>query len=370
MAPRSPFSLSRSTSTASTPHRSAHSSSNTNIPHEPSPNDDGEVHIRLVPHVTYNSQCHVFDVIERSLQQGVILKLGRYNNNRRTNNSNHLSFKSKVVSRSHAELWCENGRVYIRDTSSSTGTFVNRIRLPPVDADFSLSAKELSNGDIIQLGVDYQLGIESIYRAVRMRLQFSHHRPTNNNQEQIENEKKSSFSKAAFQQLCGRITSNNKSQSFQQHSNGHDHLHHDSTLKILDRNDIQECCICLYAVAPTQALFVAPCSHVFHFKCLRPLIELNFPAFSCPLCRTYSDLQANVEIDIEDILETSSDKNFASPTVIEEQSSSSSSAFSDTADTGPSTARNTTNKIFSGSSPFIKHVLFSSANGLRSIITS
>lgn len=47
-----------------------------------------------------------------------------------------------------------------------------------------------------------------------------------------------------------------------------------------------------------QALFIAPCSHVTHFKCIRPLIEQNYPGFCCPLCRTYADLEADVEIDL------------------------------------------------------------------------
>lgn len=66
-----------------------------------------------------------------------------------------------------------------------------------------------------------------------------------------------------------------------------------------------------------QALFIAPCSHVTvrlsspspprssqltklasqHYKCIRPLILQNYPGFSCPLCRTYADLEADVEID-------------------------------------------------------------------------
>ena len=52
-------------------------------------------------------------------------------------------------------------------------------------------------------------------------------------------------------------------------------------------------------MAIRQALFIAPCSHTFHFKCIRPLIEAHHPSFSCPLCRTYADLEEDVEIEIE-----------------------------------------------------------------------
>lgn len=48
-----------------------------------------------------------------------------------------------------------------------------------------------------------------------------------------------------------------------------------------------------------QALFIAPCSHTFHYKCIRPLLESHHPAFSCPLCRTFADLEEDVEVEIE-----------------------------------------------------------------------
>ncbi|KAI7856751.1 hypothetical protein BDC45DRAFT_429382, partial [Circinella umbellata] len=70
--------------------------------------------------------------------------------------------------------------------------------------------------------------------------------------------------------------------------------------RMIQHDDIPECSICLYAIAPSQALFVAPCAHIFHLKCLLPWIELSFPDFSCPLCRTYSDLEAKVEVDEDD----------------------------------------------------------------------
>lgn len=51
--------------------------------------------------------------------------------------------------------------MYFRDVGSSSGTFLNRLRLSP-------SGKEsrpypLKSGDIIQLGVDYQGRQEGIY---------------------------------------------------------------------------------------------------------------------------------------------------------------------------------------------------------------
>lgn len=58
-----------------------------------------------------------------------------------------------------------------------------------------------------------------------------------------------------------------------------------------------DCCICLFRIASFQSLFVAPCSHVYHYKCIRPLLVANHPGFLCPLCRTFADLEDSVEID-------------------------------------------------------------------------
>lgn len=61
-------------------------------------------------------------------------------------------FDSKVLSRSHAEIWHDAGTVYIKDTGSSNGTYINNKRL-------SASGKEseptpLSGGQTLRLGVD------------------------------------------------------------------------------------------------------------------------------------------------------------------------------------------------------------------------
>jgi hypothetical protein len=56
-----------------------------------------------------------------------------------------------------------------------------------------------------------------------------------------------------------------------------------------------------------QALFIAPCSHAFHYKCLRPLLDTHYPAFVCPLCRTFADLEADVEVDADEWEEPDAD---------------------------------------------------------------
>jgi hypothetical protein len=72
------------------------------------------VHIKLVPNVGTTNRCFVFDVVDRELESGgPPLKLGRYSD--RTVVSDRLSFKSKVVSRYHAEIWISDldGKVWV-----------------------------------------------------------------------------------------------------------------------------------------------------------------------------------------------------------------------------------------------------------------
>lgn len=85
-------------------------------------------------------------------------------------------------------------------------------------------------------------------------------------------------------------------------SSGHKQGQEEQEAEETDEEDIHvdECCICLFAIAPFQALFVAPCSHTFHYKCLRPLL-LNHPGFACPLCRNYADLDASVSLEVEEV---------------------------------------------------------------------
>jgi hypothetical protein len=49
-------------------------------------------------------------------------------------------------------------------------------------------------------------------------------------------------------------------------------------------------------VQPCQSLFVAPCSHVWHYKCIRPILNgPTWPNFLCPNCRAVADLEEDVE---------------------------------------------------------------------------
>ncbi|KAI8340457.1 SMAD/FHA domain-containing protein [Chlamydoabsidia padenii] len=91
------------------------------------------------------------------MRKGITLNVGRHSENKMQSNS--LIFKSKVVSRQHAEIWIgDNNKVLIRDLGSSSGTFLNSERLSPANTkseDF-----ELTDGDILRIGTSYRGGIQ------------------------------------------------------------------------------------------------------------------------------------------------------------------------------------------------------------------
>lgn len=122
-----------------------------------------------------------FPPISRTLPSGgEVIRVGRYSE-RDGQNIGHLianqpsaapvGFKSKVVSRRHCEFWCEQGKWFIRDVKSSSGTFLNHIRLSPPSQDSK--AFPINDGDIIQLGIDFKGGEEMIFRCVKMRVELN-----------------------------------------------------------------------------------------------------------------------------------------------------------------------------------------------------
>ncbi|KAI8810165.1 hypothetical protein BJ742DRAFT_210103 [Cladochytrium replicatum] len=181
-----------------------------------------------------------------------------------------IAFRSKVVSRTHAELWVgADNQLYLKDVGSSSGTFVNRLRL-------SASGKEsrpcaLKSGDVIQLGVDYQGRQEEIYKCVLIKLFIS-----------IRTGKKPKANSA-------RLKASIRALLAAMNPNAQDPTEASAT----------DCCICLCAMSPAQALFLAPCSHCYHYKCVSTLLGSNL-MFQCPLCRQVANLDANVTNENED----------------------------------------------------------------------
>lgn len=80
-----------------------------------------------------------------------------------------VGFKSKVVSRKHCEFSFANGQWYLRDVGSSSGTFLNHIRLS--QPNMSSRLYPVRDGDIVQLGIDFRGGEEMIFRCVRIRIE-------------------------------------------------------------------------------------------------------------------------------------------------------------------------------------------------------
>jgi pSer/pThr/pTyr-binding forkhead associated (FHA) protein len=120
-------------------------------------------HIRLVPHLESNRSLH-FDPVDRTLTSFSVVSVGRFTDRSavsRPHDPARIAFKSKVVSRGHADIWCDNGgKFFIKDTKSSSGTFLNHIRLSGPGAESR--PFPVKDGDILQLGVDYQGGTEEI----------------------------------------------------------------------------------------------------------------------------------------------------------------------------------------------------------------
>ena len=136
--------------------------------------------IRLIPYQDpRNRPSLAFPVTSRTLpHEDCVIRVGRYSE-RDTNpnpppnapSSAPVGFKSKVVSRRHCEFWCSQGQWYIKDMKSSSGTFLNHIRLsaPSVES----KPFPVHDGDVVQLGIDFRGGEEMIFRCVKIRVEVN-----------------------------------------------------------------------------------------------------------------------------------------------------------------------------------------------------
>ncbi|OHW91141.1 FHA domain-containing protein [Colletotrichum incanum] len=214
-----------------------------------------------------------FPPVSRTLPSGgEVIRVGRYSERdnqpsipNNTPSAAPVGFKSKVVSRRHCEFWYDDGKWYIKDVKSSSGTFLNHIRLSPPGTESK--PFPVNDGDIVQLGIDFKGGEEMIFRCVKMRLELN--RGWQN--------KLNTFNMATHKRLRNMTAANSANSS------------------------TQDCSICLNSIAPCQCLFVAPCSHTWHFKCIRSLLNSpQYPIFVCPNCRMAADLEADIEDPEED----------------------------------------------------------------------
>ncbi|KAJ1733239.1 hypothetical protein LPJ72_002967 [Coemansia sp. Benny D160-2] len=245
--------------------------SSTNSPAASSSNEKPEErvpHIRIVPHIVDVHKGLYFDVMSRSVPDGTVLKVGRFTD-KVSQQMSRIAFRSKVVSRSHAEIWTDGGSFFIKDTKSSSGTFLNHMRLSPPGVESR--PHPLHDGDILQLGVDYQGGKIDVYKCVIIRLEINRNWQWNS---------ENPFRRQVLENI----------------QNAYHAMGSGAGAGAGASADNSECCICLYPMIAFQALFVSPCSHCFHYKCVKPILFTS-TAFNCPLCRTYADLEASVTID-------------------------------------------------------------------------
>lgn len=136
--------------------------------------------IRFFPHQDHNRlgrQSLNFSPVSRTLpNETSIIRVGRYSEREGPPVSNPtgpseapVGFKSKVVSRKHCEFSFVDGQWQIRDVSSSSGTFLNHIRLSQPNQESRLFP--IKDGDVVQLGIDFRGGEEMIFRCVKIRIE-------------------------------------------------------------------------------------------------------------------------------------------------------------------------------------------------------
>ncbi|KAI7535623.1 hypothetical protein KC331_g11927 [Hortaea werneckii] len=267
--------------------------------------------IRFIPHVEPpSSRSHHrpslhFTAMSRTLKTPTsVVRVGRYSERDNTSpdpNTLPVGFKSKVVSRRHCELWYNTSQSqwYIRDVKSSSGTFLNHVRLSPPGQESRPYA--VNDGDVVQLGIDFKGGEEIIFRCVKIRIECnrswqkglnkyntSAHRKLLKHTSAGGGKKKSH--KTATDSTAGATTTATTTTRDS-----------DADAASVNTTSTSECSICLNPVRPCQALFVAPCGHVWHYKCVRNLVHgPSYPHFLCPNCRFVADLEADVEPDEED----------------------------------------------------------------------
>jgi pSer/pThr/pTyr-binding forkhead associated (FHA) protein len=102
-----------------------------------------------------------------------VLKLGRQTNSRTVPAPNNGYFDSRVLSRQHAEVWADRqtGRVWIKDSQSSNGTYINDKRLSSDNAESD--PHELKKNDILELGIDITTedGVALLHRKISAKVE-------------------------------------------------------------------------------------------------------------------------------------------------------------------------------------------------------
>ncbi|XP_053668026.1 uncharacterized protein LOC128718425 [Anopheles marshallii] len=102
---------------------------------------------------THNS--HPFQNRTVTINSGHEVLVGRCHKDKRNRNEeeSNLIFDNRILSRSHATLFYQNGKLYLKDLCSANGTYVNGENIGPERADMSdPKGRELKTGDILRFG--------------------------------------------------------------------------------------------------------------------------------------------------------------------------------------------------------------------------
>lgn len=182
----------------------------------------------------------------RTLQANGVIKLGR--SDQSYVDAKPILYKSKVVSRLHAEIVLLDGKWYVRDVGSSSGTYVNNERID-YTGDEEGDKVALHSGDVLRLGTDFKGGMLPQYRAVRLYVLVDN--GADIGQSQFLNSRLDTFRAAA----------------------------QDGT------EDKEKCALCLDLMVSSDGLFMSPCGHIWHFRCIQESLARSYPYFTCLLCR-------------------------------------------------------------------------------------
>ncbi|KAJ3512268.1 hypothetical protein NMY22_g15384 [Coprinellus aureogranulatus] len=95
---------------------------------------------------------------------GQHVKIGRQTNAKTAPGERNGYFDSKVLSRQHAEVWEEGGKIFIKDVKSSNGTFINGDRLSSEAVESEPC--ELKSDDIVKL-TSLRIGKDLIFSGIQ-----------------------------------------------------------------------------------------------------------------------------------------------------------------------------------------------------------
>lgn len=121
--------------------------------------------LEAVSFLTFTFENATQQPIERAVI--TILRVGRLVAGITTSDDLVL-LNSKVVSRQQAEIWDANGDVYIKDTKSQSGTYINAVRMS--ESGVESRPYKLKSGDVVQFGVDHKSAVDDTQRCVQVRV--------------------------------------------------------------------------------------------------------------------------------------------------------------------------------------------------------